>query len=80
MRVFKLVNLDDIDERLLFDDDFINSIYKKQGNKMNKQIYMPDEEAPAVIAAAKQLEIGVGAYLVLLHKQEQERKARNFHE
>jgi len=46
---------------------------------MNKQIYMPDEEAPAVIAAAKQLNIGVGAYLVLLHKQEQERKARGFH-
>ncbi len=47
---------------------------------MNKQIYIPDDEAPAVIAAAKQLEIGVGAYLVKLHKADQERKARNFHE
>lgn len=36
---------------------------------MNKQIYMPDDEAPEVIAAAKKLGIGVGAYLVKLHKE-----------
>jgi hypothetical protein len=41
---------------------------------MNKQIYIPDDEAPAVIAAAKKLEIGVGAYLVKLHKEAQARK------
>ena len=41
---------------------------------MNKQIYMPDDEAPAVIAAAKRLGIGVGAYLVKLHKDQQLRK------
>lgn len=79
MWVFKLVNLDDIDERLLFDDEFIDSVYKQKGNKMNKQIYMPDEEAPAVIAAARALGIGVGAYLVKLHKEDQERKAQGFH-
>jgi hypothetical protein len=37
MWVFKLVNLDDIDERLLFDDDFIDSIYsKKEAARMNE--------------------------------------------
>jgi len=36
---------------------------------MNKQIYIPDKEAEAVIKAAKKLNIGVGAYLVKLHKE-----------
>ena len=36
---------------------------------MNKQIYLPDNEAQAVIEAAKKLNIGVGAYLVKLHKE-----------
>ncbi len=36
---------------------------------MNKQIYLPDDEAKEVIAAAKKLKIGVGAYLIKLHKE-----------
>ncbi len=47
----------------------VNINAKTRSNKMNKQIYMPDDEAPAVIAAAKKLGIGVGAYLVKLHKE-----------
>jgi hypothetical protein len=41
---------------------------------MNKMIYIPDAEAPAVIKAAKKLDMGVGAYLVKLHKESEARK------
>jgi len=42
---------------------------------MNKQIYIPDSEAQDVIKAAKKLNIGVGAYLVKLHKEQLVKKA-----
>jgi len=45
---------------------------------MQKMIYLPDSEVKAVVKAAKAATEtgGVGAYLVLLHKEESKRKAR----
>lgn len=52
---------------------------------MQVTIYIPkkyeDEFKDAVKTAKNATETGgVGAYLILLHKQDQERKARSFHE
>jgi hypothetical protein len=43
---------------------------------MNKQIYLPPSEAQAVIDAAKKLKIGLGAYLIKLHKESKAKAAK----
>ncbi len=49
---------------------------------MNKMIYIPKDEVDSIKNAAKNATKtgGIGAYLVMLHRQEQDRKARGFHE